>query len=122
MVKIKNIFLISKEAKEAEVILTDGEYELICFCQPCKKKIGEEILEELYCFNNNSVIKAKESFYAIEKMCDPFSYYLTGKLYKKNEGIVQIGDFLLQLEENTIPNDIKESDYVTFSVARIDLY
>ena len=38
---IEDIKWVSKEALEACVILTDGDFNLRCFCQPLENELGK---------------------------------------------------------------------------------
>lgn len=121
MIKIKKIKYISIEAKEAEILISDGKYELICFSQPYDEDIDKKI-EVLNCYNNQFVMRADTMECLIEKLIEPFAYRIIGKVINSNKNIVKIGEILLQLEEYAIPKDIKENEYISFYVQRIDIY
>lgn len=55
--KIKKIEWISKDAKEAEVVINDGSYECVCFCHPCSISLGEIISDPIIAFDIENIIK-----------------------------------------------------------------
>ncbi|EHM7983023.1 hypothetical protein [Elizabethkingia anophelis] len=50
MIKVNKIEWLSKEAKEAEVYLSDDNFNIICFAHPFDKSIGDPITQPLYAF------------------------------------------------------------------------
>jgi len=117
--KIKNIEWISKEALEAEVIVTDGETEIRCFAQPLNYTEGYVLKNPIYCLNVSDLMKAEKPKYTIEKLDEYFSYRFTGKLVHKEK--VLVGKFILELD-NEIPGDINDGDFITFLCQRLDIF
>lgn len=122
MVIINNVNIISESSLEAEIIVTDGINELICFSQPCKLIANQRLTEQLYCFNNKNLIRSNCQEYYIEKLKEPLAYNLIGKLIDKKNNLVIVGEIVLKLEEASIPKDILENEYVSFYCQRIDIY
>ena len=119
---IKSVRWIDKEAKEAEVVISDNNYELLCFSHPFTKNVGEKLEEPISCLNVEDVFKAfKEEVYVV-KYENYFSYSIRGLLYNKKDKIVLVGDIKLSLEDEYIPNDLREGEYIEFKVSRLDLY
>jgi len=122
MVTVRKITMISKSSLEAEVIITDGFNELICFSQPCNFSVNQKLIEPVYCYNNKNVVRSFSEEYDTEKLEEKFSYKLVGKLTDKKNYLVNIGDLALQLEVGSLPKDILENEYVSFYCQRIDIY
>ncbi|WP_342472628.1 hypothetical protein MHH70_04080 [Metasolibacillus sp. FSL H7-0170] len=120
--KIKKINWISQEALEAEVIVTDGEFEIMCFAQPLNYLEESELIEPIYCLNVSNLVRAEKAEYSIEKLDDPFAYRVIGKLIDKNYEKVKLGELLLELENNLLPGDINEGDFISFCCQRLDIY
>ncbi|TKI53417.1 hypothetical protein FC756_24035 [Lysinibacillus mangiferihumi] len=120
--KIKKIHWISQESLEAEVVVTDGEFEIICFAQPLNYLEESNLIESIYCFNVSDLVKAEKSEYSIEKLDNYFAYRLIGKLIDKQNEQVKLGELLLELENNLLPGDINEGDFVSFCCQRLDIY
>ncbi|MCY9672526.1 hypothetical protein M5W63_08355 [Bacillus pumilus] len=121
ILKIRKINWISQEASEAEVIVTDGELEIMCFAQPLNYHEGNELLEPIYCLDVSDLVKAELSEFGIEKLDDHFSYSFLGQLIDKRDEKVRVGGLLLELDYN-IPGDINEGDFISFNCKRLDIY
>ena len=114
---IKNIKEYDIEANEAEIIVSDGYYEILCYAQPFEKKDGQFTLLG---FMAKDIRKSLNNNYLIEKdLTNYFAYKLQGKLINVKNGLVAIGEIIIRIEER-IPNDIRENDFIEFTVLRID--
>ncbi len=122
MYRVKNIEWLSKEARESEILFSDGQYELKAFSQPTPDnvEIGASLNLPLNSFCTESVVRAESKELSIEKQSD-FAYYLTAELINKKEGVVKIGQFLIVLDVD-IPGDIVEGEYISFRCDRVDYY
>ena len=119
--EICNIKWLSKEACEAEVVVTDGKYELKCFSQPLKYDLNEQLREALYCYNVKSVFKSTIDNFEVVKLSEYFAYNITALLICKNRGLIKLGRITLEVDKETIPSDIKDDDYIVFYCQRIDV-
>lgn len=122
MVTISKITMISESSLEAEVLVTDGFIELVCFSQPCDFVVNKILTEPVYCFNNKNVVRFLSEKCHIEKLKESLAYNIFGKLIDKKNYLVKVGEIVLQLEEDSIPKDILENEYVSFYCQRIDIY
>lgn len=122
MIRISEVSWISQNAMEAEITITDGVYELVCFSQPCSLKINQQISEPIYCMNNTNVVRSKSEEYYIGKLKDVFGYNITGKLIDGNGGFVKVGEIVIQLEKGSLPGGVKENEYLNFNCQRLDIY
>ena len=52
MIKIENVNWLSKTAQEAEVCLSDGYFQIVCFSQP----FYDEVKLPLYAININNIV------------------------------------------------------------------
>lgn len=112
---------MDKETKEAEVEVTDGKYQFICFSHPCKHLQGDIINENLHC-DIDQVLIADGDAYKVEKQKQFFAYRIIGKLISKLDGLVKVGEFILEIDTMKIPKDINDNEYIEFNVLRIDLW
>lgn len=118
--EVKNIKWISKEAEEAEVTISDGIYELICFAHPFRLSIGDVLEQPLYAIFTSNIQRSLIQNYKIEKYLDNYSYYITAQLFNLEENILKLGNIFLELDM-PIPIDIKLGEYITFYCDRIDI-
>src|SRR5699024_481657 len=119
--KVKRIDWLSPEASEAEIVITDGEFDLTCFSQPFKYQLGSILNEPIYSFDVSAIAKSNKNIYKAEKLDDNFAYRLTGKLLDKQKGKVIIGNFIIELDNEVLPGDIEENDFIIFSSSRLDI-
>lgn len=119
---IKNIKWIEKDAKEAEIIISDDAFDILCFSCPLEKKLGEKLEDPLYCFIVKNVVLSDKNIFYVNKEKGIFDYSICGKLeHKTKDGkIVMVNEIKLHINDY-IPNDIVPGDYIEFYVSRIDL-
>lgn len=122
MIKINKINWLSKEAKEAEVYLSDDTFNIVCFAQPFEQNIGDKILHPLYTLNAKIIHKLlrEDQTSLIEKNGINFEYKLAGQLIDKKNNYMQIGDFIINID-TPIPNDFQEGDFIFLTCDRIDI-
>lgn len=119
---IKSVNWIDKDAQEAEVIVSDGEIDILCFSQPFKKYIGDSLLDPIYCFDTTDIMITDEHNSFTIRDGNTFRYSLCGKLIDKNKKKVILGGLTLCLEDAYLPGDILQKSFIKFSVSRLDLY
>lgn len=120
MVKIISIKWMSEEALEAEVVITDGIFQMNCFSQPLRYVKGDMINENLYGFDVSNVKIANEPIEYINKIGNNFEYQLSGRLVNKKNKVIGLGEILIEVKD--LPYDINEGEYVEFNCKRIDIY
>lgn len=119
---IKSILWLDEENKEAELEISDSVYSLVCFSFPCYYSIKQKLLEPLECLDSKDFMISLDEKYKIERVNKGYSYRLCGKLTDVSNGIITIGNIVLHIDENIIPKDINNGDFVEFIVSRIDLW
>lgn len=119
---VKSIKWLDTICKEAEVEISDSEYNIVCFSQPCTYVKNQEINEPLECLNASNIMLADVNMYKVVKENAPYAYTIYGKLIHE-KGIVQLGSsIMLHIDSNKIPKDIEVNSYIVFCVDRIDLW
>ena len=118
---IKDTFWLSEVAKEAEVIISDDEIDLVCFSHPFNKANGEVIEEPLYCVDARDVVLADEESFCAIKTRDEFGYKFRGILTDSKTKTVRVNNITLSLIDAEIPKDIPDGAYIEFCVTRLDL-
>lgn len=113
---VREILRRDEDAMEADIIVSDGEHQLLCYAHP----FTESEQFTLSAFMPDHIMAADEADYRIEKTTD--SYYslrLQGVLIDRDNRLVRIGALLIELDGG-IPNDIEECEFIEFTAERID--
>lgn len=118
--RIKNILYFSKEDQEAEVIISDGDYDLICYACPIDTLERSAGIRELFAFSCMDIVRADERRCSVKKLPQHYAYAMTAKVHSKQKGIVCLGKLRIRLDGD-IPNDISDGEYISFRVQRLDL-
>ncbi len=120
--KIIDINWLSKSAKEAEVIISDGIYSLSVFSQPCDYAKNQEINDCIHPLEVKNFRKSYEQITTIEKLTDSyFGYRIIGVLDNIDNAILSVGKIKLELNV-LIPSWAQEGDYIEFESLRFDLW
>lgn len=121
MIKIDKIEWLSEEAREAEVYISDENFDIICFACPLDQDMGDEVPLPLYTLHAEHIYLLKdEDVFSVEKEGTGFSYSLSGCVIDKENNQIKVGEFILELD-SPLPGDIGIGDYVSFVCARIDI-
>lgn len=123
MIWVKDFKLIGGDPEGgADVWLTDGTFECCCFAWPYYGKVGDlyEDTDPIGWLENDTVVRSDVK-QPILKQLDGWDHFVVGKLVDKEKAIVQVGEFLFDME-NAIPKDIQEEEYVEFKAYRPDIY
>lgn len=120
MLLIKDIIWINEEIGEADVIVTDGQYDIRCFAHPFFQQIGEEVEETLSVFEHFGITQSKTREYVVEHLGNG-EYFFIARLIDEVEGIIQIGEITIH-DIDKIPENIKKGDYIQFFTLRVDLW
>lgn len=116
---LKEIKEFDKHSGEADVVVSDGQYEVICYCHPFENnKIGSKITEinTLFAYE---IMRIKDKRFYIQKIDDYYSYYFYGKVVNANRALISIGGIIIRLD-NDLSKDIKEGEFIEFKVKRLD--
>ena len=117
---IKKIEWISEEIKEAEIIISDGAFELLCFSHPCPFVEGQIINDYIDTLCAKNIVRVDEHIFVVEKAEDYFAYDITGKVIDCKNGIVQVGPMYLVVD-GYMPGDIVNGEFISFRCMRLDL-
>lgn len=118
---IKKIEWISEEIKEAEIIVSDGTFELLCFSHPCSFVEGQIIDKYISTLDANNIVRVDEHTLVVEKAEEYFAYNITGKVIDIKNGIVQVGSMYL-IVDGYMPGDIVNGEFISFRCMRLDLH
>ena len=112
---IKKIEYLDEETKEAFVTLTDGDYELTVFAYPFIDRDGLKLSAFL---ESDIMVNENCSFAINNSELKSFD----GRLTDRQTGAVEIGGFVIYIQPDWIPGDIKSGDYISFNCSRVDLF
>ncbi|MDR0849920.1 MAG: hypothetical protein LBN07_00335 [Christensenellaceae bacterium] len=113
----------------ANVIVTDGTYNLICFycgyTNGLDKEIHENIeVKEISAMFSKNIMRINKSEYLIQKKYgkgEHFAYYLQGKVLDLTTPLIGIGKLTVELD-SPLPKDIAQDEFIEFSVDRLDCF
>lgn len=118
--RIEKIVWIDKTSKEAEVYVTDGEFSIICFSQPCEHVIGGVLKEPIKVLDIHD-IQIAESKYEANQIGSSYSYKIQGEV-DKEKSIIKISNIFLHFDVYKLPGDIVSGNYISARVDRFDLW
>ncbi|MDQ1300076.1 MAG: hypothetical protein QG636_744 [Patescibacteria group bacterium] len=119
-VTIKRVAWLSKDAREARVLITDGKHELECFAQPFTGALGDVVQGPILVLDCDRVEKVDAVEMKTQKLDDHFAYSLTLKVKDSSTSTLLLGDIEI-LARNCLPADIADGDFVNLTCSRLDL-
>lgn len=119
--KIKKIEWISNDIYlDAIVLVSDGSFEIKCFCSNCVYSENEILNDRLYAFEIENVRLSLTKKFDLKNINNTFEYYIVGELINQKLNIIRVGEIFIELFQ--IPNDITEGQFIEFYCKRIDIY
>ncbi len=115
---IKRIIDHDKLSGEMDLIVSDGKYELLCYCFQSNAPTQWKI-KELKTFLADKIMIAHNNNYLIDKTGGYYSYHLQGKVLEINPPKVEIGKMCIVIDTQ-FPKDINQNSFIEFFVERID--
>ena len=119
--KVSTVSWISRDGNEAEVCVTDGVHQILCFAHPFSGQAGDVLYDPLFIVDPNDIVKENPGREEVIQEINVFSCKLFGQLQNKNSGLLRIGNIFFELDENLIPGDIYSGDVISFSCNRVDV-
>jgi hypothetical protein len=121
MIKIKEISLLNNKYLQTKAIISDGFFKIMCFATNSNYKVGDEFKGILQPVDTYNVAIYPETEMKVQKIEDTESAYeFIGCLIDKKKGLVQIGDFIFNLEAH-IPEEATERGFISFECCRVDV-
>lgn len=121
MMYVKSIEYVSGTDGDASVTISDGKYDIICFCYECHYHVSEIVESSLDCFDTSCVQIAENMEYAVQKRSMPYAYFIQGMLVNHQTGIVKMGKIPFHINPKLIPKDISDRAFICFVTSRVDL-
>ena len=111
---IKRILSYDKEGLEADVLISDGQQDLLCYAQPFDGDKNTKF--QLTTFGCGDVVRSYDNQSLIKKSDEGYySYEMSGKLLDAENAIVMVFGFIIGLDAY-IPKDIRNGEYVDFKI------
>jgi hypothetical protein len=116
---VKQIRDFDQCSGEADIIVSDGIYELLCYCHPLESlDIGAQVVSISSLFAED-IMRVQSEEYRIQKSEGYYAYHLTGKIEDTKTPVVKIGDLKIILD-HPLAKDIRQGEFVEFEVQRLD--
>jgi hypothetical protein len=121
-VLVKNIEILSEDAEESLVHITDGIYECVAFCQPCNVSPNDIIKEPLYAFNSQyPVLITTEQAPYMKRQDNSLGYEILASVSNLENNLVQVGAILIELDVS-LPGGVKLNNLIKFTCGRLDIF
>ena len=95
---IKSVEWIDKDAKEAEIIVSDGKFDILCFSHPFTENVTDKLLEPIYCFDVTDIMITIKSQLLVNRDGNSYRYFVRGRLFDKSNKMVKVGELALCFE------------------------
>lgn len=116
---ISDIVEYNKSDNEADILVSDGHYQLLCYVYPVKAISVKQNVRCISGFACSNITRIEHDNYDAIKLSQYYAYELHAKVVSRKENVVSIGALRIYLD-TVIPGDICDNDYVSFSVMRLD--
>lgn len=116
---VKEILNVNKEAHEADIIVSDGNFNILCYsCDYEDEKIKDF---ELTPMDYDEVYLTYEREYKISKFDQSrYNYEIQCEILNVERAIVRVFGILISLARY-LPGDIKNGDWITFKCYRLGI-
>lgn len=120
--RVESIDWISKEAKEAEIVVSDGRFTCRAFAQPCSLLVGQVLEEPLHIFGAKNIMLSNAEEQSMEFQVEgQLAHRVTAVLQDLHSKRLVVGGIELILDDY-VPGGIQVGDMIEFECARIDVW
>ena len=117
---IKEIKDIDKFSGEADVIVTDGTYELLCYYYLGGFVDINMPIKSISALFTENIMRSEEKRSLIERTDHYYSYHLCGCVEDVKIPKMSIGKISITLD-HPLPKDIEIGEYIELDVQRLDV-
>lgn len=118
---IKTIQDCDEFSREADIVVSDGKYNLLGYCTFAGTCFVNQLVKEIDAFMALNIMRAKKKCYIVQKTDGYYSYHLCGRVLDIGIPMVEIGDLKILLD-TCLPKDIKIGEYIDFDVNRLNCW
>lgn len=116
---VKKIVAYDSFSQEADIIVSDNIYDVLCYCHPVNDDILGAEVKEIVTLFATEIVRSEQNEYFIHKDAQPYSYYVCGQVIDSIKPRISIGQIVITLD-HPLPKDIKKGEYVELKVDRFD--
>lgn len=117
---IKRIFNIDNDAHEADIIVSDGNLDILCYAFDFQNANIDRF--ELSPMDYNEVYISYEKGYKIKKFDQSkYNYFIQCRIIDIKNGIVELYGTNISLGRY-LPGDLKNGDWITVKCYRLGIY
>lgn len=117
---IKKILDYDDFSDEADIIVTDGIHEIMCYCHPIVNPQINQKVESICAFlADNIMTEFYEELGAKKTDESYYSYCLVGKVINMEKRLISIGELVIKVD-GYFPGDINVGDVVKLTAVRMD--
>ena len=116
---VKKIVTYDAFSQEADIIVSDSIYDVLCYCHPVDNNILGAEVKEIVSLFATEIVRSDTNEYFIYKDVQPYSYYVCGQVIDLIKPRISIGQIIIILD-HPLPKDIKKGEYVELKVDRFD--
>ncbi|MDE6241084.1 MAG: hypothetical protein K2M08_01540 [Anaeroplasmataceae bacterium] len=113
-----SITILHKEEYEADIIVKNDNYELLCYCISNVDDLKDITL---ITFLSKNIVKSEVDSGKVTKLDNYYAYKLFCKVINCEEHLVTLGEIKIYLD-SALPGDIRNGDFVEFEVMRLDVF
>lgn len=117
---VKRILDFDEAAQEADVIVSDDVFDLLCYAHPfVMNDCGEEFwIDSLF---TTEIVKTEENCFKIVKLKGYYEYKLVGEVVDTVPPSIKVGNILIELDR-PLPKDIRAKDYIEIKTERLSFH
>ena len=117
---VKQIKNYDNFSYEADIIVTDGISEVLCYCHPAEMyKSGAPVKEILSLFAKDVMRVSSSECLIIKLAYNHYAYHLQGEVINIDEPVIRIGGLEIILDTH-LAKDIKLGEFVELDVYRLN--
>ena len=117
---VKEIKNYDDFSNEADIIVTDGTYEVLCYCHPAEFYEKGSTVQEILSLFAKDIMRISDKMYEVKKLEDDYyAYHLQGEVIKIDKPIIRIGGLEIVLD-SPLAKDIKLGEFIEFDVYRLN--
>lgn len=116
---VKKIVSYDVFSQEADILVSDNTYDILCYCYPTEDNILGAKVKEIVTLFASDIVRNEANEYCIKKDDQPYSYLICGKVVDLMKPRISIGQILIILDQ-PLPKDIKKGEFVELRVDRFD--